>query len=151
MAILRWGRRWDPFEELEEMQRHMDRIFGTRRSGGSGAARAGDPRDFPHVNLYETADDYVLTAEVPGVKAEDIDISVVGDSMTIKGKREPEVDRDKVSCHRMERDFGSFGRTISLPAAIATEEVQASYANGVLQVKLPKAEESRPRVIKVSN
>ncbi len=147
MAILRWGRRWDPFEELAKMQRHMDRLLGTQTGRGLFAAQ----RDFPLVNLYETPDDYVVTAEVPGVKAEDIDITVVGDSLTIKGKREADVDREKVNCHRQERDFGSFARTLALPAAIAGDKVDATYVNGVLQVKLPKAEEAKPRVIKVKN
>jgi len=129
------------------MQRHMDRLLGTQ----TGRGLFGAQRDFPPVNLHETPDDYVVTAEVPGVKAEDIDITVVGDSLTIKGKREADVDRDKVSCHRQERDFGSFARTLALPAAIAGDKVEATYVNGVLQVKLPKAEEAKPRVIKVTN
>ena len=145
MAILRWGRRWDPLEELAKMQRHMDRIFGARDRGLSG-----DPRDFPLLNLYETTDDYVVTAEIPGVAADAVDITVVGDSMTVKCKREPEAGREKTSCHRQERDFGSFARTISLPGAIAGDKVDATYVNGVLQVKLPKAEEGKPRVINVS-
>ena len=149
MAILRWGRRWDPLEELENMRRHMDRMFGTAQPGARGLF--GEQREFPLLNLYETADDYVVTAEVPGVKPDDIDITVVGDSMTVKGKRETEADRDKAGCHRQERDFGSFVRTISLPGAIATDQVEATYVNGVLQVKLAKAEGAKPRVIKVSN
>lgn len=151
MAILRWGRRWDPLEELEKMRRHMDRMFGTAQPGARGRGLFGEQREFPLLNLYETADDYLVTAEVPGVKPDDIDITVVGDSMTLKGKRETEADRDKAGWHRQERDFGSFVRTISLPGAIATDQVEATYVNGVLQVKLAKAEGAKPRVIKVSN
>ena len=147
MAILRWGRRWDPFEELAKMQRHMDRLLGTQ----AGRGLFGAQRDFPAVNMHETPDEYVVTAEVPGVKPADIDITVVGDSLTIKGKRESDVDREKMACHRQERDFGSFARTLSLPASIANDKVDATYVNGVLQVKLPKADEAKPRVIKVSN
>ena len=151
MAILRWGRRWDPLEELEKMRRQMDRVFSTAQPGARGRGLFGEQREFPLLNLYETSDDYVVTAEVPGVKPDDIDITVVGYSMTLKGKRESEADPDKVGCHRQERDFGSFARTISLPGAIAMDQVEATYVNGVLQVKLAKAEEAKPRVIKVSN
>ena len=150
MAILHWGRRWNPFEDLARVRREMDKIFGAFEPQTGNRASLFGGRDFPLVNMYETPDDYLVTAEVPGIKVEDVEISVTGDTLTVKGKRSPEVDREKVNCHRQERDFGSFGRTIALPAPVATDKVEATYVNGVLQIKLPKAEETKPRVITVN-
>ena len=131
------------------MRRHMDRIYGLWESPGRGVLANG--RDFPALNLYETADDYVLTAEVPGVEGKGIDITVLGDTLTVKGKREPETDFEKVDCHRRERDFGSFSRAITLPSVVDGDRVEATYVDGVLQVKLPKAEETKPKVIQVQS
>ena len=150
MAILRWGRRWDPLEDLEKMRREMERLFRGATEAGSRAGNVlfGD-RTFPLVNVYETSDDYVATAEIPGVELKDLEISVTGDALTVKGKRTPDVDYGKVNCHRRERDSGSFARTVTLPRAVATDKVEAQYVSGVLQVKLPKAEEAKPRVVAV--
>lgn len=152
MAILRWGRRWSPLEELDKMRRDMERLFrNALEPGGRQAGHFFGDRTFPLMNVYETPDEYVVTAEVPGVRLADIEISVTGDSLTVKGRRSPEGDCEKANCHRLERDFGSFGRTLNLPAGISTDQVDATYVNGVLQVKLAKAEESKPRVITVKS
>ena len=150
MAILRWGRRWDPFEDLEKMRRQMEHVLRTAaQAGGRAGNMLFGERSFPLINLYETNESYIATAEVPGVKADEIEIAVTGDTLTVKGKRQAEVDREQVNCHRQERDFGSFARTVNLPGAIATDQVDATYVDGVLQVMLPKAEENKPRVIQV--
>ena len=152
MAILRWGRRWDPMAELKKMRNDMERVFrGASEARPGTSSTAYSEGAFPPMNVYETVDDHVVTAEVPGVKVEDIEISVRGDTLTVKGKREPETDHSKVNCHRLERESGSFARTLTLPGNTDPDAVEATYVNGVLQVKLPKAEDSRPRVISVKS
>ena len=151
MAILRWGRRCDPLAELEKMRGDMERVYRGAfepRSARSRPAHGGG--EFPLVNVYETVDDYVVTAEIPGVKVEDIEITVRGDTVTVKGKRQSETDHSKVSCHRLEREFGSFARTLTLPVNVDADAVEGTYVNGVLHVKLPKSEDAKPRVITVN-
>jgi HSP20 family protein len=124
------------------MMRAFDRL-GT----GPVAAR-GTP--FPPVNLYESKDGYVLTAEIPGVKSEDIEVSVEGDKITIGGKRAIEYPSDgSTSLHRRERQSGSFRRAFSLPEPTDSEKVEAICRHGVLMVRLPKEESQQPRRISV--
>jgi HSP20 family protein len=124
------------------MMRAFDRL-GT----GLGPAR-GTP--FPPVNLYETAQGYVLTAEVPGVKSEDLEISVEGERVTIGGKREIEYASDgSTSLHRRERQTGVFRRAFNLPEPADPEKTEAICRHGVLMVRIPKAEAHQPRRISV--
>jgi len=133
---------WNPWAELREMQRAFDSLAG---SDPLEMFRGGT---FPPVNVSMTNDEILVTAEVPGVKLEKIDLSVTGDSLTIQGCRgtEPE---GAGEFHRRERPFGEFGRVIHLPDRVQGDKATASYKNGILTVKIPKAPEAQTRKISV--
>jgi HSP20 family protein len=102
------------------------------------------------VNLYESAEAYVLTAEIPGVRPDDLQISVEGDKVTLRGERKIEVPSDpRSSLHRRERQAGGFRRTVRLPVPLDSDKAEAQYRNGVLVLRLPKAEAHQPRRIAV--
>jgi HSP20 family protein len=116
---------------------------------GTGVVPArGTP--FPPVNLYEVTEGYVLTAEIPGVKAEDLDVSVEGERVTIRGERGIEYPSDgSTSLHRRERQAGVFRRTFNLPEPADPEKTEAICRHGILMVRIPKAESAQPRRISV--
>jgi HSP20 family protein len=136
-----------PWSELSpdvgDLRRRLDEVF--ERVSGAETARAGI---FPPVNLYETADSYVLTAELPGLRSEDIEVTLERDRLTLSGERRIEHPKD-ASLHRVERRGGSFRRAVQLPKEVDGEKVEASYRNGVLRVRIPKAPEHQPRRITV--
>jgi len=134
---------FDPGPDLGDLQRRMDQLF--QRVSGSTAARGGV---FPPVNLYETSDGYVLTAEVPGLKSDEIEVTVEHDRLTLAGERRVEHPQE-ASLHRAERRAGSFRRTLQLPGEVDADKVEASYRNGLLRVRIPKAAEHQPRRINV--
>ena len=103
---------------------------------------------FPAVNLYETSEGYVLRAELPGLRSEDLDLAVEGDQVTIRGRREIAYD-ESASLHRRERPRGRFARTVRLPVMLDPDKAEAVYENGVLVLKVAKAPEHRPRQISV--
>jgi HSP20 family protein len=140
---------WDwrnPFEELERMRRRMDRLFEDLTGGMVGEPVAGV---YPLMNVTEDKDNYYVRAELPGIKADDLDISVTADSLTLSGERKIPVEDENAKYHRREREAGKFSRILSLPAQIDTEKVEARCDNGVLTVVLPKAEAAKPRQIAV--
>ena len=152
MALSRRLRPWDMFEEFNRMRRDLESLMGQAWESTRGAgSRFFGERALPAMNLYEAGDDFLVTAEIPGVKIENVQITVTGDCLTVKGTRESEIDCEQVNCHRLERETGPFSRTLTLPANVAADKVEATYVDGVLQVRLPKAEEAKPRVIKVSS
>jgi HSP20 family protein len=127
----------------DRLRREMDQFFG--RTGTAPRARA-----FPPVNLYENAEGYVLTAELPGLAADQIEIHVEGNRVTLGGERR--VDHpDDASLHRSERTGGSFRRSVELPGEVDAEKAEASYRNGVLMLRIPKAERYQPRKIAVGS
>jgi HSP20 family protein len=134
----------DPWPELGELRRRMSQVFD-RLPSGPAATRAGV---FPPVNLYEAGDGYVLTAELPGLRPEDIDVSIERDRVTLRGDRRIEYPED-ASLHRVERRAGAFRRTVQLPLEVEGEKVEAIYRNGVLTLRIPKAPEHQPRRISV--
>jgi len=138
-----WGQEsWGAFGALRrEMDELFDR-FGT--FSPTLAARTA----FPAVNLYETEDAYVLTAEVPGIAPEELEISLEGSTVTLRGERKV-ASAEGASVHRSERPVGAFRRAIDLPVPIDGEKVEAVHRNGVLTLRLPKAPEHRPRQITV--
>ena len=142
MALVRWQPR-----ELFGIGRDMDRLFDGLWSNGQGAAREAVWR--PSVDIAETDSDFVLTADLPGIAREDLDLTVVDGRLTIKGQRRRESDSKEGNVHRVERAHGTFTRAFDLPAAIDPETVAATYKDGVLTVTVPKAEEARPKQIEV--
>ncbi|ABK18047.1 Hsp20/alpha crystallin family protein [Syntrophobacter fumaroxidans] len=150
MAVIRYpGLSYfsNPFEELARMQRQMDRLFGSLMSGTSGATGSGV---FPALNIDEDADNFYARAELPGIKPEDIEISVVGNTLTLSGERKAD-GVENVSYHRRERMPGCFRKAVTLPHEINGEAVRAEFANGVLRLVLPKAEHAKPRKIAVKS
>lgn len=141
MFSLRYRPLHDFRNELNQMRGQLDELFGTSRSAAT--------RTFPLVNAWEAEDSFYVEAELPGLELEDIEIYMADrDTLTIKGSRkEPKVEGGQ--WHRRERGFGAFERSLALPGAVNAEEVEASFKQGVLTVKLPKAAELRPRKIDV--
>ncbi len=133
-----------PFEELDRMRRLLDNItLGLTREPFAGV--------YPLMNLTEDADSYYLRAELPGIKSEDIDISATSNSISISGERKiPDAGTDAVY-HRRERESGRFSRMVSLPGPIDAEKVDASMADGVLTIVLPKSESAKPRQITIKS
>lgn len=146
MAIVRW----DPVRELVAMQDRLNRFFddSARRTDDDVMAR-GDW--MPAVDIFQSdANEVVLKAELPGLKREDIDVKVENNTLTIKGERRQDSEVKKEHFHRVERCYGAFGRSFSLPNTIDTGKVRADYHDGVLTVSLPLREESKPRQIQVA-
>jgi HSP20 family protein len=143
MSGLNWQRRWDPFRDF---QREVGRLFETFEPISQlRAARA-----FPAVNLHDSGDDYVLTAQLPGIGPEDVDLSITGETLTLKGERKRPEGVAEESYRRQERHFGRWSRTIVLPDRVEGAKVSARFANGILTVLLPKSEAAKPRQISVT-
>jgi len=140
-----WG--WaSPFEELERMRRQMDWLSGGLSRGLLGTPAAGV---FPLMNITEDKDNYYVRAELPGLKAGDLEISVTGDALSISGERKLPAEDETARYHRREREAGSFSRIITLPAQVDTGKVNARCKDGLLTVTLPKAEAAKPKQITV--
>ena len=127
-------------------RREMDQLF--HDFFGNGGAEASVSVAVPALNIWEDAQNFYVEAEVPGIKIEQIEISVAGDQFTLRGERTSD-EKEGVACHRRERQFGEFTRVTRLPAAIDPSKVQATLKNGVLTITLPKSEHARPRRIEV--
>ena len=134
------------FEELERMRRQLDEMAGGFELRPYRVLGAGV---FPLINLTEDKDNYYVRAELPGLKADDLDISVTGDTLSISGERKIPTEDEKAQYHRREREAGKFSRIVSLPAQIDTGKVQARCNDGVLTVVLPRAEAAKPKQIAV--
>lgn len=134
------------FGDLDQLRREMARLLDTVAGDGVSGAGAGV---FPPLNLTQDDDSLYLRAEVPGIKASELSISTLRNRLLISGRRDIPAEHERVSYHRKERAEGSFNRTITLPAEVDADRVEASYADGILTLVLPKAEQARPRQIKV--
>jgi len=139
--------RWDPFNDLYQLQRVVNRMVGDILPRREAVAEYGDV--FAPVDVYETEDGFHVQVELPGMKIEDIDISVTGQDLVIKGERKAEAREKNRQWLRSERRFGQFYRAFTLGVPIDPAGVKASYKHGVLEVFVPKAEETKPRQIKI--
>ncbi len=141
--------RWEPFRDLVSLREAMDRLFEESVVRPRGMAQAPGIRGSLAVDVYETDDDVVVKASVPGIDADDLDISVTGDILTIKGesRAEEEVEEENYFCR--ERWYGAFSRSITIPASVQADKAEADFEDGVLTLRLPKAEEMKPKAIKV--
>ncbi|MBI5063271.1 MAG: Hsp20/alpha crystallin family protein [Desulfatitalea sp.] len=137
-----------PFEELNRMRRQMDRIMDSFMEPQLQGMRAGV---FPAVNLTEDDNHFYLRAELPGVKAEDLDIQATGRNITIVGERKLDTEDAAAKYHRREREGGRFSRALAMPKEIDADRVEARMQNGVLTLKVPKAESAKPRRIAIGN
>jgi HSP20 family protein len=153
MAMERWRPfgfstmdRWEPFRVADiqtEVNRLFDNFFGRPASGTGNRTWA------PSVDMYATKDDLVVTLEVPGVAEKDVNVSITGDLLTVKGERRFENQVKEQDLLHVERTYGKFERLIQLPMAVQADRVKATYRDGVLEIKLPKAEELKPKDIKI--
>jgi HSP20 family protein len=146
MAIVRWN---DPLGEFARLQNRINRAFGdTYGHNDEGLTSSGSW--MPPVDIYQNGEhEIVLKADVPDMTREDIDITVDNGTLTIKGAKKQASDVKEEHYHRIERNYGSFSRSFSLPQTVDTTKVGADYRNGVLTVRLPLREEAKPRQIKV--
>jgi HSP20 family protein len=152
MGVERWRpmrlERLDPFRDLLEVQSEMNRALDTY-FGRQARPGAMERVWAPAIDIYETKDDLVVTAELPGVKETEVRLSIVGDILTLRGQRLPDNQIKEENYHRIERWSGSFERHIQLPIPVQPEKVRASYRDGVLDIRLPKVEAVKPREIKI--
>jgi HSP20 family protein len=141
--------RWEPFGGLSTLHDQVNRLFNETmfRGQGEGAALTTWA---PAVDIYETPNELVVKADLPDVNEKDIDVRVENNLLTITGERKFEKNIPEDNYLRVERSYGSFSRSFSLPNTVNAEAIQAEYKNGVLTVRLPKREESKPRQVKVS-
>jgi len=149
MAIVRW----EPFRDLVAVQDRLNRIFDDTFRGnprGSDEDWALGGQWAPSVDIFEHEGNLVLRAELPGIEPKDVDVRVENNVLTLRGERkfESEVKREKY--HRVERAYGTFSRSFTLPNVVDTEKIKAEYKDGVLQVTLPQREEAKPKQIQVS-
>ncbi|GAK50925.1 heat shock protein Hsp20 [Candidatus Moduliflexus flocculans] len=141
-------RRGDLFGDLthiqQEMNRFFDEFFGENRRG------LADGVWLPAVDVSESHDEFVVRAELPGMSHEDIEINVQENVLTLKGEKKQEKKEEQENFHRLERSYGAFTRSFTLPANVKADDIKANFKNGVLEVAIPKAEEAKPKKIAIS-
>jgi len=153
MAIIKWrpGGELDPMDWISDFRSGLDQLF-ERSLGPWRMVKAGllDGDWVPGVDVLEDEDKVVVKVDVPGISKEEISLSVQGEVLTVQGEKKQEEEYSEADCHRVERVYGRFQRTISLPAPVDADKVSASCRDGVLEVTLPKKEEVKPRKIEIS-
>ncbi|MFN3741523.1 MAG: Hsp20/alpha crystallin family protein [Anaerolineales bacterium] len=138
--------RWEPFREMLTLREMMDRMIDEVFERPFGTTLIGQ---LPAIDMYQTDNEVVVKAALPGVKADDVQISVTGDVLTIKGEIKQEEEQKGRSYHIREHRWGAFERSIILPTAVVADKAKAEFENGILTITLPKAEEVRPKTITV--
>ena len=138
--------RWEPMREMVTLREAMDRLFDDAFPRPVGTAAGWQ---MPAIDMYETDDDLVIRAAVPGLKAEDVQIDVTGDVLTIKGEFKQKDEAKEKNYHLREQRWGAFERRVLLPTQIVADKAKAEFENGVLTISLPKADEVRPKQITI--
>jgi HSP20 family protein len=141
--------RWSPFREMFVLQNQMNRLFDNTLHGWPPEAE-GTVSWTPAADIYETDNDLVLEADLPGIDPKNIDIRVENNVLTVRGERsfQPKVERENF--HRIERSYGTFARGFTLATTVDPDKIRANYRNGVLSITLPKAEQAKPRRIQIA-
>jgi HSP20 family protein len=143
MTGVPWQRRWDPFRELQRevgrILESFDPFLTTRRV-----------QVYPPMNLYDSGDRYILSAQLPGIAPGEIELTITGETLSMRGERKRPAALPDDSYRRQERPMGRWSRTVTLPARVDGSQVSASFSHGILTIVLPKAEEARPRHIAVT-
>ena len=134
------------WQEMDQLQREMNRLFDSTSKG-----RVFNSPSYPAINIWTNEDGQVISAEMPGVHPDDIDIDVTGDALSISGERKPDEVAKDAYYHRRERSYGLFSRTVQLPFMVDTNKVEASFENGVLLINLPRAEADKPKKIAIKS
>ena len=145
MAIVRW----EPFSNLVTAQQEFDRLFKDAFTPFFGEGELSTHTWAPPVDIYETENDIVLKAELPGVDPKDVEVRVEDSTLYLKGERKFEKEVKNESYHRVERSYGSFARSFSLPNSINAEKVKAEFKDGLLTLTLPKREEAKPKKVTI--
>ena len=140
---------YDPFRELRALQDEVNRVFSGSFNRGGGESGMMRGAWNPSVDIFENKDQIVLEAELPGLKPEDVNISIENNVLTLHGERKFEKKDDSDNFHRVERSYGSFTRSFTLPPTVSSENVDAVFDNGILRLSLAKREEAKPRRIEI--
>jgi HSP20 family protein len=144
--------RYDPFRELRSLQDEMNRLFSSSFSrGGTNDEQMWSGSWTPSVDISENKEQIVLEAELPGMKPEDVEISIENNVLTLRGERKFEKKEDNENLHRVERSYGVFTRSFTLPLTVNAENATAEFENGVLRLTLAKKEEAKPRRIEIKS
>jgi HSP20 family protein len=148
MALIRW----EPARELQSMQSEMNRLFGTFFDSATprNGARTAVRRWIPAMDVAETDDHYVLRADLPGLSEGDVNVELEDNVLTISGKRSAEHEETKNGYRRVERSYGSFRRSVALPEGVDADGIQANFDKGVLEVKVAKPEQIKPRKVAIT-
>ncbi|MFO7742397.1 MAG: Hsp20/alpha crystallin family protein [Anaerolineae bacterium] len=141
--------RWEPFRDLVSLREAMDRLFEESFVRPRGADLAPRVRGTLAVDMYETDEDVVVKASVPGIDPEDLDISITGDTLTIRGESRAEEEVEEDNYIYRERRYGAFSRAVTVPTSVEADKAEAEFEDGVLTLRLPKTEEVKPKAIKV--
>jgi HSP20 family protein len=141
--------RYDPFRDLRSLQNEVNRLFSSNLSQAFGDEGIGRGAWNPSVDIYENKDQIVIEAELPGMNREDFDLTIENNVITLRGERRFEKKEETDNYHRVERSYGSFTRSFTLPQTVSGEGATAEYKNGVLRVTLPKREEVKARRIEI--
>jgi HSP20 family protein len=141
--------RWDPFRELEDMSERLNRVFSRPALRTNGKENLTVADWIPTVDISETDGEYLIKAELPEVKKEDVKVTVEDGVLTIQGERRQEKEEKGKRFHRVERSYGSFVRSFTLPESVDNGGVKAEYKDGVLNLHLPKSEKVKPKAIEV--
>ena len=156
MTLVRWRprREWDPFSPMESLQNQINRVFNTSLTDWPGVSGWGT--SFPSVDVYQDKDNVIVAAEVPGLEQKDVELSITGNTITLKGQKKHESEvkeeglQDGGTYHRVERSYGSFQRVIELPCEVNADKAKAKIENGVLTVTVPKSEAHKPKQITIA-
>jgi HSP20 family protein len=140
---------WKPFREVLRVRREMDRLWEDYFGAGRRGLKSLEAEWAPAVDVSESGDMITVKAEVPGMEAKDIDISLSGDILTIKGEKKSAKEEKTENYHLVERSYGSFSRSLKLPAGVEADKIEASYKQGVLSITCPKKEEAKPKPIAI--
>jgi HSP20 family protein len=141
--------RWDPFREVVAMQNNVNPLFSLLRNMNEAELPLSAASFVPAVDIYEDKDKLVLKLEVPGIEEKDLDVQVENNTLTVKGERKFEKEEKEENFHRIERSYGSFYRSFTLPSTVETDKISATYTAGVLKLELKKKAEAQPKQIKV--
>jgi HSP20 family protein len=147
MALIRW----EPVAELNTIQNEMNRLFNTFFDQPAPSSRGAGPRRWiPAMDLVETNDQYVLRADLPGLSDEDVNVQLQDSVLTVSGERKAETDQQQEGYYRLERAFGAFSRSLTLPEGVNPDGVKAHFDRGVLEITIPKPEQKKPRQVRIS-
>lgn len=145
MAIIRW----DPFRDMVTLREKMNRLFEDVFTGRAEDKELAAGTWAPAVDIYETENELIMTAEVPGIEEKDIEIKIEDNTLSLRGERKFEKETKEENYHRIERSYGSFYRAFTLPNSIDPDKIQAEHENGVLKISMPKRHELKPRKVKI--